>query len=830
MYTEHFGFQEDPFGVSPDPRFLYLGPAHHEAFAALMYGVKMRRGFMCLTGEPGTGKTTLLYALLERLDSSLRTVFLPGTDLSFKQRLQFILESLGAKPQNGTVLSLTRQLQDLLAEEWRAGSNVVLIFDEAQNLSVREMEDIRLLTNFEVPQAKLLQVILVGQPQLKTKLALPELAQLKQRITVNMNLRPLTLFETGEYVEHRLRFTGWTKPLHTLFSRPVLAAIFEASKGIPRLINAVCHNALLVAYAENKYRAELAMVKEAAQELDLVEAVRETKPLSSWESELPVAGTSQRKEETVISIPSVSDVLPTPPPEPELKPVVTPSSGPMEAISETRQEIIAAEMIESADVWPDVELLGPSPAEARVDILHSEAVPDAPAEGAAAAQETQRPETVVVQASHSSEALDEPVIRSSDATEEIESRSAPDLHEEEECLPTIQVGTETSSVIEPAPDEVPTYISSALPNSKPHGKFRTALGKRPRFVSSEPEMFGAEPGLATMASVAQVVAPTNRRWLPVHPVGASLEELLDELESFAQVRSSKNEPAHVAWVEDQTSLNGDSVGGKQSDYFFSDSDRAKFFSTDVAGPESDIDLSGDGGQMSGSSILGLETWRPPIASSREIESDWQTPIVSGQLVRQAVEGVPWSRPQIFAGAVFLALFALCVGVVGGITMDHYFNFKQRLSPSPVNLQPGRNGNVTPEQPAVLTSDNEVRSELAMSLRNDNATPEQPAALTSDSEVESELTTSPSIPPDQPTPSSTQQTIDLSLDELTPHVAVVQKGDDLSRLLHREYGYINARLLQMVKAANPEVADWDYLLVGQKITLPLDLETERSSSR
>ncbi|RMG44000.1 MAG: AAA family ATPase [Acidobacteria bacterium] len=337
MYIEHFGFNEDPFGVSPDPRFLYLGPVHHEAFAALLYGIKMRRGFMCLIGEPGTGKTTLLYALLERLEDHLKTVFLPGTDLTFKQRLQFIIESLSGRQVDGTVLSLTRQLQDLLAEEWRAGSNVVLIFDEAQNLAVREMEDIRLLTNFETPRAKLLQVILVGQPGLREKLALPELAQLKQRITVNVSLRPLTLAETGEYIEHRLRVAGWTKPLHELFSRSVIAAVYEASRGVPRLINAVCHNALLIAYAENKMRVDLPMIEEAATELDLVEAV---------ERREPVAGPLQ-------SAPSLAE-RPVPPEIPPKPPVVE-VARPMEPPTEH------AERSGVVEVPVPVELESPSP-------------------------------------------------------------------------------------------------------------------------------------------------------------------------------------------------------------------------------------------------------------------------------------------------------------------------------------------------------------------------------------------------------------------------------------------------------------------------------------
>ncbi|GEM_PF-672082 len=370
MYIEHFGFKEDPFGVSPDPRFLYLGPVHHEAFAALLYGIKMRRGFMCLIGEPGTGKTTLLYALLERLEDHLKTVFLPGTDLTFKQRLQFIIESLSGRQTDGTVLSLTRQLQDILAEEWRAGSNVVLIFDEAQNLAVREMEDIRLLTNFEIPQAKLLQVILVGQPGLKEKLALPELAQLKQRITVNVSLRPLTLMETGEYIEHRLRVAGWAKPLHELFQRPVITAIYEASRGVPRLINAVCHNALLIAYAENKMRIEIPMIEEAATELDLVEVAERGKLVARpLESSLPSVG-APVPVEGPSTPPAVEAMRPMESPSPVERSETTDVSAPVEVEAPSPELRRAVEVVDRGGD----DQLTPQPVEADESVVASEAM------------------------------------------------------------------------------------------------------------------------------------------------------------------------------------------------------------------------------------------------------------------------------------------------------------------------------------------------------------------------------------------------------------------------------------------------------------------------
>jgi general secretion pathway protein A len=267
MDLAFFGLREPPFNPTPDPRFLHLTPAHQEALAQLIYGVQERKGFIVLTGEVGTGKTTLLQALLQRLDDATAVAFVTNTMLGFEGILEYLLEDLGiAKPGEASSARRLITLQHFLIERQRAGQNTVLILDEAQDLDPRTLEQIRLLSNFETTREKILQIILVGQPELRARLDLPELRQLKQRIGLRCRLPALAPEQVRDYIRTRLRVAG----AHDLglFSPEAVARIARYSGGIPRLMNTVCDHCLLFAYAEQVRRIGPQLVEEAITYLD----------------------------------------------------------------------------------------------------------------------------------------------------------------------------------------------------------------------------------------------------------------------------------------------------------------------------------------------------------------------------------------------------------------------------------------------------------------------------------------------------------------------------------------------------------------------------------
>ncbi len=292
MYLQHFGLATKPFEVTPDPRFLFDGPAHREALAALTYGVQDRRGFISLVGEAGTGKTTLLRTLLERLDPSVRTALITHTTLGSRELLQMILADLEISPAGASRVEMLYRLQEFLLDRWGRGELTVLIIDEAQNLPPAVLEEIRLLTNLETSEAKLLQVILAGQPELQRTLLRPELRQLRQRIAVRARVGPLTLPQTAGYIRHRLRVAGRLR--QTVFTVPAIQAIWRATGGIPRLINLLCDHCLVTAFASDRSQVQASTVSEVAADLGLTPA-----PSSGWRGVLhrllrrtavPVAG------------------------------------------------------------------------------------------------------------------------------------------------------------------------------------------------------------------------------------------------------------------------------------------------------------------------------------------------------------------------------------------------------------------------------------------------------------------------------------------------------------------------------------------------------------
>jgi len=266
MYLTFYGLADKPFNATPDPRFLYMSPGHREALAQLQYGVEERKGFIVLTGKVGTGKTTLLQALRQRLDSQTAISSVFNCTLPFDSILEYVLEDLEIAKGGESPAQRLMALNNFLIERARTGQNTALILDEAQNLSPSTLEQIRLLSNFETPTSKLLQILLVGQPELAETLRLPELGQLKQRVGLRCQIPPLTPQETREYIRTRLRIAGARDV--GLFTDPAVDRISEYSRGIPRLISTVCDHCLLFAYADQQRRIDRTMVDQAVDYLE----------------------------------------------------------------------------------------------------------------------------------------------------------------------------------------------------------------------------------------------------------------------------------------------------------------------------------------------------------------------------------------------------------------------------------------------------------------------------------------------------------------------------------------------------------------------------------
>jgi general secretion pathway protein A len=286
MYEDYYGFTEKPFSLTPDPKYLFKSASHASAFELLQYAIRRREGFVVITGDIGTGKTTLCRALLEQIDRKTFTALVLNPFLSEEDLLRLILQEFGVVSRDeikrGRLVGVTKQqlietLNDFLLSLLRIGAQAVLIIDEAQNLPLQVLEQIRILSNLETEKEKLLQIVLVGQLNLKELLRKPELRQLDQRVSIRYDLKPLTAEETSAYVQHRLSVAGGGAAVS--FVPKALARVHQCTAGIPRLINLVCDRTLLNAYSSHTNRVVAEFVERAA---DSLEIERPRRSLRGW--------------------------------------------------------------------------------------------------------------------------------------------------------------------------------------------------------------------------------------------------------------------------------------------------------------------------------------------------------------------------------------------------------------------------------------------------------------------------------------------------------------------------------------------------------------------
>ncbi len=277
MYCSFFGFTEHPFNVTPDPRFLFMTDSHREAYASMAYGIAERKGFVCLMGEVGTGKTTLIRRLLEDLrQKKVHYVYICQAVWTIEEILRQILQELDIPSPGRDKLSLIRRLNDFLLESLAREENLALLIDEAHNLSSHMLEELRLLSNLETDTAKLLQIVLVGQPELGVKLNFTGLRQLRQRIPITRILKPLDAKQSKEYIAHRVTVAGGK--ISRVFRSQAVDLISEYARGIPRVINMLCDNALLIAYGMNKKKIGVRIAKKATQDIGVMPAVGDMHP------------------------------------------------------------------------------------------------------------------------------------------------------------------------------------------------------------------------------------------------------------------------------------------------------------------------------------------------------------------------------------------------------------------------------------------------------------------------------------------------------------------------------------------------------------------------
>ena len=282
MYEIFYGLKEKPFNVTPDSKFFFPSEKHSEALDSLIYAINDRKGFAAITGEVGCGKTTVWHALLNKLDSGTKIAVITNTNLTPKQMLIAILDDLGVSfKDKWTKVRLLAVLNGFLVEQASLGFNVVVLIDESQNLKFDVLEEVRMLSNLETEKEKLLQIILMGQPQLKERLSLEKFEQLKQRISVYYHIYPLSFKETKDYIEHRLKIAGFNNT-GVIFDFKALDRIYAYSKGIPRVMNTLCDRCLLTGFINDKKEIKEIIVEEVAKELGINKLV-----IASADSSIP---------------------------------------------------------------------------------------------------------------------------------------------------------------------------------------------------------------------------------------------------------------------------------------------------------------------------------------------------------------------------------------------------------------------------------------------------------------------------------------------------------------------------------------------------------------
>jgi general secretion pathway protein A len=266
VYLDYYSLKEPPFSITPNPRFLFFSNKHREAYNHLVYGIKERKGFVQLTGEVGAGKTTLCRALLEELGAEFSTALILNPALKPEQLVKNIAMEFGLNVKGLDHLEIIAEINHFLLEEMEQGRDSVLIIDDAQTLSSEALEQVRLLSNLETDDRKLLQIVLMGQPELRDRLNHPSLRQLRQRITVRYHLRPLRRQEVGQYVQHRISVSGGNGIPY--FTGPAMWRVFSYSSGIPRLVNALCDKCLLAGFVEQQDHISYRLVGTAIRELE----------------------------------------------------------------------------------------------------------------------------------------------------------------------------------------------------------------------------------------------------------------------------------------------------------------------------------------------------------------------------------------------------------------------------------------------------------------------------------------------------------------------------------------------------------------------------------
>lgn len=268
MYNQFYGFSELPFSITPDSTFFYASQQHMTALDAMTYAVRQRKGFVVITGPVGSGKTTVVRTLLRRLDDNVKTAVITNTHLSPKGVLMMLLEDLGVTYKDGSKERLFIQLNHYLIRQVMDGHNVVLVVDEAQNLTLPCLEELRMLSNLETEKEKLIQIILIGQPELRKKLEMPELEQLRQRVAVHYHLVALNQEETRNYVRHRLKTAQANgRDMTLLFEEDTYSMIYDFSRGIPRMINVLCDHILLTGFVKEAPVITRDIVEESVAEI-----------------------------------------------------------------------------------------------------------------------------------------------------------------------------------------------------------------------------------------------------------------------------------------------------------------------------------------------------------------------------------------------------------------------------------------------------------------------------------------------------------------------------------------------------------------------------------